>query len=247
MSELETDPARQAPPSSRPARFLAHRPDDLQRPPRWHRYAHVMRVLPASLERLAGDLGIRSDGRVLDYGCGDAPYRRFFPAEVDYVGADLPGNPQAMVELRADGTLPVEDESFDAVLSTQVLEHVADPGLYLAECFRTLRPGGRLLLSTHGIMIHHADPVDYWRWTSEGLRLTIEEAGFAIVRFEGVVGLAASGLQLLHDAIYWRLPRRVQPAFSLCMQSLVSVADRLESAASRRLNALVFALVAEKR
>ena len=55
--------------------------------------------------------------------------------------------------------------SFDAVLSTQVLEHVADPGALPAERFRVLRPGGRLLLSTHGIFVYHPDPDDYWRWT----------------------------------------------------------------------------------
>ena len=28
--------------------------------------------------------------RVLDYGCADQPYRRFFPAGIEYVGADGP-------------------------------------------------------------------------------------------------------------------------------------------------------------
>ncbi len=82
------------------------------------------------------------------------------------------------------------------VLSTQVLEHVDRPGLYLAECHRVLRPGGRMLLSTHGIMVFHPDPVDYWRWTCDGLQRAVRDAGFEIVRFEGIVGLAATGIQL---------------------------------------------------
>ncbi len=59
------------------------------------------------------------------------------------------------------------------MLSTQVLEHVTDPRLYLAECHRVLRPGGPLLLSTHGIMVYHPDPVDYWRWTGAGLQRAV--------------------------------------------------------------------------
>jgi SAM-dependent methyltransferase len=229
-----------------PVRFHAERPADLRTPNRWHRLSYIIEALPTGLAQLAPDLDVRSDGRILDYGCADQPYRRFFPASVDYVGADLPGNPHASVEIAPDGTVPLEDESVDAVLSTQVLEHVADPAVYLAECFRVLRPGGRMLLSTHGMMIYHPDPVDYWRWTGEGLQRQVTGAGFEVVRFEGIMGLAATGLQLFQDAVYWKLPRPLQPVLALVIQTLVRVFDRAQGAASRRMNALVFALVARK-
>lgn len=184
---------------------------------------------------------------MLDYGCADLPYRHFFAADAEFVGADLPGNPHAAVALRADGTVPVEEGTFDAVLSTQVLEHVADPQLYLAECWRVLRPGGRLLLSTHGVFSYHPDPVDYWRWTCGGLRRVLDEAGFEIERFQGVIGLAPVGLQLVQDALLHRIPGWGRPVVTLCMQSLIALLDRLHSQGSRDLNASVFALVAVKR
>jgi SAM-dependent methyltransferase len=130
------------------------------------------------------------------------------------------------------------------VLSTQVLEHVLDPDVYLRECYRVLRPGGRLLLSTHGFMFYHPDPDDYWRWTCAGLRLSVERAALAVERFEGIMGPSASGLQLLQDGIYPRLPRPVRPAAGLVFQTLIAIIDRLERPASRDLNALVFALIA---
>jgi SAM-dependent methyltransferase len=229
------------------ARFLESRPTDLRRAPPWHRLAYIVRKLPEALERLAGELRLPASGRVLDYGCADAPYRRFFPADAEYIAADLPGNPVASVEIRPDGTVPIEEESCDAVLSTQVLEHVTDPATYLSECARVLRSDGRLLLSTHGIMVYHPDPVDYWRWTCAGLERAVEDAGFEIERFEGIMGLGATGLQLVHDAAYYRLPRLLRPLYSLLMQTLIAIADRFASAESRRMNALVFALVARKR
>lgn len=174
------------------------------------------------------------------------PYRSLLPGDVRYVGADLPGNAAATVEIASDGSLPVPDAQFDAVLSTQVLEHVREPSLYLAESFRVLRPGGRLLLSTHGVFPYHPDPVDLWRWTCEGLRTEVEAAGFEVRRFEGVIGLAATGLQLFQDALSYRLGPRWLPWLALVMQRLVAFVDRFETAESLRYNAQVFVLVAQR-
>ena len=188
----------------------------------------------------------RGFARVLDYGCADAPYRGLLPADAEYLAADLPGNPVATVEIAADGTVPVDDVSVDAVLSTQVLEHVAAPSRYVAECARVLRPGGRLLLSTHGLMVYHPDPDDYWRWTSAGLQRAVREAGFEVVRFEGIVGLIPTGIQLIQDALWWKLPRLIRTPFLLVMQALVRLTDRLHHQTARDRDGQVYALIAEK-
>lgn len=227
-------------------RYHASRPTDLRRGVPWHRLAYIIRALPAAIAELRGELRVPVDGTVLDYGCADLPYRDLFAADVNYVAADLPGNPAATVSIRADGTVPIDDRSCDAVLSTQALEHVSDPELYLAECFRALKPGGRLLLSTHGVMPYHPDPDDYWRWTCAGLKLAVARQGFEIVRFEGVMGLAATGLQLFQDGVYYRLPKPLRALLALSIQSLIAAVERLQGRDGRRLNALVFALVAER-
>lgn len=210
----------------------------------WRPLAYIQRRLPAAIALYIERLALNDSHEVLDYGCADRPYRHLLPAR--YVGADLPGNPDATMHLLPDGRVPAEDSEFDAILSTQVLEHVADPALYLAECHRLLRPGGRLLLSTHGFMVYHPDPVDYWRWTGPGLRHQVEAAGLLVRESAGIMGLAACGLQLFQDGIWGHLPRFLQPVWGLIMQSLIWVFDRPNWPPRPLDNALVFILIAEK-
>jgi SAM-dependent methyltransferase len=123
----------------------------------------------------------RDISRVLDYGCGGSPYRPLF-GSCTYDRADLAGGPDLNFEYGADSRLPCEVSGYDCVLSSQVLEHVLMPNVYLAECYRALKPDGVLLLSTHGLFEDHACPYDFWRWTGFGLQRLIEEAGFKVDR-----------------------------------------------------------------
>jgi SAM-dependent methyltransferase len=235
-----------SPPRSIPAFQQVDR-RSVHQPHRKHPYAYHIRCLEAAVRRLSRELDLAEGSRVLDYGCAEMPYRRLFGPGIQYVGADLAGNPVAELVLRPDGSLPLGDGQVDAVISTQVLEHAEDPQLYLKEAWRVLKPGGRLLLSTHGIFAYHPDPVDLWRWTGEGLRKAVTDAGFEVMRLEGVVGLASTGLQLVQDAISYRIPKRWLSKLALLAQPIVAFADRFETSQSLSYNAQVFALVGEKR
>lgn len=212
-----------------------------------HRLAYINRKLPAAIADTVRQTGGAETTRVLDFGCAEMPYRHLFPDECEYMGADLPGNPDATVEISPDGRLALDDESVDLVLSSQVLEHVADPNLYLNECWRVLKPGGRLVLSTHGLMTWHRDPVDYWRWTGEGLQKVVVDHGFSLISFQGVMGLAATGLQFFQDATLAGIPRIFWRPYCLVFQLSCALFDRFQSDASRQMNALVYILHAEKR
>jgi SAM-dependent methyltransferase len=203
------------------------------------------RRIRALVRRMIEDSGINV-GTALDFGCGQSPYRGRLPEGTSYIGADLAGNEGADVTLRADGSLPVDDARVDLVLSTQVLEHVEDPALYLSESLRVLRPGGKLVLSTHGIMYYHRDPVDHWRWTRTGLTKIVEAAGFEVVKLYGMMGLAAAALQLFQDGTQGRVPRYLRPLYVLVMQGAIAFMDRFYSDESRVDNGLVLAVLASK-
>jgi SAM-dependent methyltransferase len=117
------------------------------------------------------------DYRVLDVGCGERPYEPLFSAYASaYTGVDPVDNPRADLRAAAE-ELPLEDGSADVTLCIQVLEHVDDPQAVVRELARVTAPGGRVLLSTHGVMVYHPAPVDRWRWTHEGLEQLFAQTG----------------------------------------------------------------------
>lgn len=121
----------------------------------YHRSAKVLAFLERS--------GVSIGGRVLDAGCGGGGMPLSLAEEAALVvgidpvarfpdaGARI-GRERGVTNLRfalADGLyLPFKGGVFDLVLSHAVIEHVADARLYLSECARVLRPGGRVYLST---------------------------------------------------------------------------------------------------
>ena len=195
-----------------------------------------------AIGQLVGAVPLGPGADVLDFGCAGRPYRGELPDAVRYVAADLPGNRAADVMLRDDGTAPLGDCTFDLILSTQVLEHVEDPGLYLDECRRLARPGASLVLSTHGVMYYHRDPEDYWRWTKAGLTKLVTEHGFEIVQMQGVLGPAAAALQIFQDATIWKLPSRLQRSYAVAMQAVIQLIDRRYGEQDRLENGLTIAL-----
>jgi SAM-dependent methyltransferase len=94
------------------------------------------------------------EGRILDNGCGLGTYLEAFgpfskqriglEVEFDRAMKALPHS-EGIVQAPAE-SLPFADDSFDFVLSNEVLEHVEDDSVAMAEMVRVTRPGGRLLL-----------------------------------------------------------------------------------------------------
>jgi SAM-dependent methyltransferase len=122
-----------------------------------------------------------ADSMVLDVGAGDAPYRELF-SNVRYTTCDWENSiytpPQPPDIISPADRLPLEDGSVDAVLCTQVLEHVPEPWAVLEEFHRVLRPGGKLWLTAPLVWFLHEQPYDYYRFTSHGIRSLLERAGF---------------------------------------------------------------------
>jgi len=146
-------------------------------------------------------LELRDGARVLDCGCGMGFYLMVMSRlwDLELVGLDMDperlrwasehGIEAELVEGDAQ-RLPFEDSSFDAVLLTEVLEHLPDDDAALSEVLRVLRPGGVLSLSVpHARYPIAWDPINFV-WTA---------LGGAPIRHGPVVGIWTNHVRL-YDA-----------------------------------------------
>jgi len=130
------------------------------------------------------------EGRLLDVGAGEGPWKDMLPPAVTYVGVDVAmagdfGMTRQSGIIYYDGVkLPFADSSFEQVLCTEVLEHVSSPVSLLRDIHRVLAPGGLLILTVPwSARVHHL-PHDYFRYTNFGLGTVLEEAGFSVQSME---------------------------------------------------------------
>jgi SAM-dependent methyltransferase len=74
----------------------------------------------------------------------------------------------------------VPHKQFDFIVAEQVLEHVKYPYRAVRNVHRMLRSGGRFLVTTPFLIQIHGVPMDFTRWTPDGLRYLLEEGGFDV-------------------------------------------------------------------
>ena len=109
-------------------------------------------------------------GRTIDVGAGSAKYSDIIKTHAsEYVAFDI--MPGKNIDVVGDVlNMPFENDSFDTVISTQVLEHVEKPWVMVKEITRILKSGGVCLLSAPLMVPYHPAPQDYFRFTHVGMR-----------------------------------------------------------------------------
>lgn len=139
--------------------------------------------LKEGIEFFAG----RLKGRMLDFGCGAKPYRSLFTVD-EYIGIDYENEGHShkneQIDVFYDGKhIPFPDEHFDAVLCTEVIEHVFNLEEVLKELNRVTRKDAKLLFTCPFVWNEHEVPYDFARYTRFAIESLFERNGFEIVEF----------------------------------------------------------------
>lgn len=124
------------------------------------------------IEKLSG---LPNGSRILDAGAGTQPYKKFCD-HLEYVSQDFGeyngyGDGAGLQEKGFSYndlhivcdicSVPEADASFDAVLCTEVFEHIPDPVSALKELFRLLKPRGLLILTAPFCSLTHFSPFHF--------------------------------------------------------------------------------------
>ncbi len=189
------------------------------------RLDYIASQIAAEFDR---DLSMRapfSGLRILDIGCGGGllsePMARL-GAEV--VGVDAAERNVPVASLHADEQglsidfrhataedLVAEGETFDAVLNMEVIEHVSDPGAFLAACHDLLKPGGLMTCSTinrtaksYAMAIVGAEYVMRWlpAGTHHWSRFITPDELFGLLHQAGLEPVDRTGF--VFDPLRWR-------------------------------------------
>ncbi len=172
---------------------------------------------------------------MLDAGCGAGPALRYLSGQgyhaygCDFIFYPLiesrklvPTAPVVCCDLKQP--LPYRDASFDAVLLSEVVEHLHEAEDLLRECARILRPGGYVLITTPNLWdvrrplawltrrtwSGYVDPTHINLFTPPRLRRTMQAAGFGGIRLR-------TGLK----PIFLFAPRRLPLKLSLPYPPLI--------------------------
>lgn len=132
----------------------------------------------------------RSKELLLDVGAGNFRFQNFLEEQgfiyesqdFDQVfDRDMRGKHTYVCDIEH---IPVDDNRFDVIVCTQVLEHLSNPLLALQELSRILKVGGKLYLTTNLLFPIHGAPYDFFRYTNFGLEHLCRNSDFSILELK---------------------------------------------------------------
>lgn len=148
---------------------------------------------------------VPNQAKLLDAGCGSQQYRPLC-AHLRYFGQDFAQYKKDSTDGFTSGLggadgyrygaldyvgdiweIKAPDASFDAILCTEVFEHIPYPIQTLAEFGRLIRPGGRLILTVPSNCLRHMDPYFFYSgFSNRFLEKFLADAGFRVDLLEPV-------------------------------------------------------------
>jgi 2-polyprenyl-3-methyl-5-hydroxy-6-metoxy-1,4-benzoquinol methylase len=167
--------------------------------------------------------------RILDIGCGDGRFlevlRAHGPKDWELVGIDF--DEAAVERCRARGftayakrveELEGQDESFDAIVMLQLIEHVDDPVKIAKRAFELLRPGGLFVVETPNVAGldyklfhrrwwgHYHFPRHWNLFSKASLTKMLEAQGFSVMRADQLISTSAWTISLHNYFLDKRYP-----------------------------------------
>lgn len=173
----------------------------------------VYKIADKSLHKVIQEY---AQGKLLDIGCGEKPYKNMTKhCVLEHVGLDHKNTLHDKSEIDLFGTaydVPVKNDTFDTILCTAVLEHLEEPGKAIKEANRILKKGGYAIYTVPLFWHLHEEPRDFYRYTKYGLKYLFEKNGFEITELKPLSGFWVTfGQELVYYLWRFRKGGKLNP------------------------------------
>lgn len=166
-------------------------------------------------------------GVLLDLGCGNVPLYetyRDFVEEIICVDWEHSFHDNKYLDYVYDVNrkIPLPDNHFDTILTTDVLEHIAAPQQFWHEVARLLKPGGKVIMAVPFLYGIHEAPYDYARYTEYQISLACTQNGLKIIYLEPYGGSVEVILDIVAKHLkFSKLLSAIHLTVSKCLSRLL--------------------------
>lgn len=186
----------------RASKFIPGRKAGQWKPNPDHVYPGSWFILSVYIDLYVAIIEKYAKGKLLDLGAGMVPFYGIYKDKVDEnVCIDwansLHSNPHLDIVADLNQPFPIPDATFDSILCSDVMEHIADPFAFMRETARVLKPGGDLMLMVPFFYWLHETPHDYYRYTEFALRKMCADNQLEVVELRAYGGY----LEVLFDLL----------------------------------------------
>lgn len=166
---------------------------------------------------------LKIDGKILDLG-GDkrSGYHELIKGDHKIEVVNLNPNCGADLCFDLEKKFPLDNDSYDAVLCVNVLEHIFNYQNVLSESFRVLKSGGMLAGVVPFLFNVHGSPRDYFRYTGVALEKMFSEAGFRDIKVEELgTGVFSVLFQLKYGFYRFNFLRNLAMKFHMMLDKVL--------------------------
>lgn len=138
----------------------------------------------------------------MDLGAGSAKYKEMILQKAsEYRSCDAVKN-KNIDDVCDVLNLIYPPESFDTIISTQVMEHVNNPYKMAEQIYKVLKPGGKVIVTAPFLIPFHSDPNDYFRFTPSGISEIFKQSGFTVIESGHYGGFFMVLSEMIHFSFF---------------------------------------------
>jgi len=126
---------------------------------------------------------------------------------------DIYDSDQLTYKCTSEYEFPIPDDTYDVVISSQVIEHVKRIWVWTAELARICKKGGLVITVNPVSWPYHEAPVDCWRAYPEGMKALYQDSGLEVELSEwGSMEIPERKRRLPGRSIQWQ-PKALRAAY----------------------------------